>query len=411
VGAFGSDGEPPAEVTTAEFRERFGEDLRRALDIDTWLPGEDLATVFDRLDAEVRTAVERESVILAAIRQHIFPELGTYPAAPRGAGVYTAAPETLARIHRGLLFNGGIEACDGTIQLHDTLPLTIFQVGVCLVSYQGHHGTWGQRLYRRDLRVTSDDPAADMVELLRRRDTRGGLNQPSARDTLTELARRGIMAYAERAILLRRSEAVWRMGHGNPAPYELITGSGNLDLMIESTKLIRELVEQHQKFVFVASEPSDRVLLTIGQALHPLEFAIVGTLREQMERTVEQGHYRQRLTVDHTWDGQELTADQWIKRFRDVIGPRVVTGVFRATGLAPAQVFYAHEEHAELAAHIALADSILQEHRGFPLLIDLANSVCASVFGRLSLAAPAAQAYADAGAPWRFLSERSTRYD
>jgi hypothetical protein len=406
-----SGGEPPVEVTTAEFRERFGEDLRRALDIDTWLPGEDLATVFDRLDAEVRSAVEREGVILGAIRQHIFPELGSYPAAPRGAGVYNAAPETLARIHRGLLFNGGVEACDGTIQLHDTLPLTIYQVGVCLVSYQGHQGTWGQRLFRRDLRVASDDPAAEMVELLRRRDSRGGLNQPSARDTLTELARRGIMAYAERAILLRRSEAVWRMGHGNPAPYELITGSGNLDLMIESTKLIRELVEQHQKFVFVASEPSDRVLLTIGQALRPLEFAIVDTLSEQIERTVEHGHYRQNLTVDHTWDGRVLTADQWIRRFRDVIGPRVVRGVFRATGLAPAQVFYAHEEHAELAAHIALADSILQEHRGFPLLIDLANSVCASVFGRLSLAAPAAQAYANAGAPWRFLSERATRYD
>jgi hypothetical protein len=73
------------------------------------------------------------------------------------------------------------------------------------------------------------------------------------------------MAYAERAILLNRSTATWRMGHGNPAPYELITGSGNLDLMIESTKVIRELVERHQKFVFVASEPSDRVLLTIGQ--------------------------------------------------------------------------------------------------------------------------------------------------
>ena len=33
-----------------------------------------------------------------------------------------------------------------------------------------------------------------------RRDQRGGLNQPSRRDALSDLARRGIMAYAERAI-------------------------------------------------------------------------------------------------------------------------------------------------------------------------------------------------------------------
>jgi len=171
------------------------------------------------------------------------------------------------RIHRGLLFNGGVEACDATRRVHDTLPLTIFQIGVSLVSYQGNQGTWFQRLFRRDLRVAGGDPTEEMQELLERREQRGGLNQPSRRDTLSELAQRGIMAYAERAILLKRSTATWRMGHGNPAPYELITGSGNLDLMVESTRIIRELVEEHQKFVYVASEPTDRMLLTIGQAL------------------------------------------------------------------------------------------------------------------------------------------------
>src|SRR5690606_8683734 len=124
------------------------------------------------------------------------------------------------------------------------------------------------------------------------------------RDKLTELAQRGIMAYAERAILLRRSTAPWRLGHGTPAPYELITGSGSLDLMVESTKIIRELVEGHQKFLFVASEPADRVLLTIGQALRPLEYAIVSTLKEQINQIVERGHYRGTTPPSTTWDGE-----------------------------------------------------------------------------------------------------------
>jgi hypothetical protein len=217
------------------------------------------------------------------------------------------------------------------------------------------------------------------------------------------------MAYAERAILLRRSDAVWRMGHGNPAPYELITGSGSMDLMIESTRIIRELVEDHQKFVFVASEPSDRMLLTIGQALRPLEYAVVSTLADSIEKTVEGGHYIMRVSADTTWDGTELGPQQWIKRFREVVAPQVVVGVYRATQLAPAQLFFAHVDHADLAAHIVLADSVLQAHRGFPLLIDLADTVCHGVFGADTLSGPVSAAYADAGAPWRYLSERTTR--
>jgi hypothetical protein len=397
------------EITPEEFASTFGEDLRRTLDLDTWLPGEDLAKVYGRLAEEVRAAVEQEGRVLQAIRAEIFPRLGNYPGAPKGAGKYEAKWATLERIHRGLLFNGGVEACDGTIQPFDTLPLTIFQVGVSLVSYQGNQGTWSQRLFRRDLRLSAGDPATEMVELLQRRQSRGGLNQPSRHDQLSELAQRGIMAHAERAILLERSQATWRMGHGNPAPYELLTGSGHLDLMIEATKIIRRLVEQHQKLVFVASEPADRVLLTIGQALLPLEFAIVGTLRDQIDAIVERGHYRMRVTSDMTWDGKTLTPEKWIRRFRDTVAPRVVVGVYRATRLAPAHVFYAHEDHADLAAHIALADSVLQEHRGFPLLIDLANGVCSRVFGRETLVGPVSVAYSEAGAPFRFLSERATR--
>lgn len=400
----------PAEITADEYQAGVGEPLAKTLDLETWTTGEDLATVYERIEAEIRDAVAQEDRVRAEIRKRAFPFLGAYPSSPPGAGVYQATKEHLHRVHRGLLFNGGVEACDGTQQVHDTLPLTILQVGISLVSYQGHQGTWGQRLFRRDLRVASSDPADEMLQLLRRREYRGGLNQPSRRDALSDLLRRGIMAYGERAILLRRSTATWRMGHGSPAPYELVTGSGNLDLMIEATRIIRELVEGHQKFVFVASEPSDRMLLTIGQALFPLEFAIVGTLKERIERTVNEGHYRGgRVTVDRRWDGVELTAEEWIKKFLKDVSPQVVVGVYRATELAPAQMFYAHRDHADVAAHIVLADSVLQAHRGFPLLIDLADNVCRGVFGADTLTAPVSAAYADANAPWRYLSERATR--
>jgi hypothetical protein len=396
-------------ISADDFRASFSEDLQRTLDIRTWVPG-DLNQEYSRIEEEVREAVRLETDLQRTIRKEIFPLLKNAPRAPKGAGVYgpidTAA---VAKIHQGLLFNGGVEACDGTHTVHDTLPLTIHQIGVSLVSYRGDQGTWCQRLFRRDLRVRGGDPITEITEVLQRRSRRGGLNQPSRKDTLSEMARRAIMSYAERAILLDQSKATWRLGHGNPAPWELMTGAGSLDLMIEAVKVLRRLIEDHQKFVFVASEPAEQLLLTIGQALHPMEYAIVKTLDEGMEQMVAGGHYRMNVTVDTFWDGQDLSPQRWIERFQKQVASKVVVGVYRATRLAPAQVFYAHEDHADLAAHIAIADSALQEHRGFPLLIDLADNVCSSVFGGQSLYGLLATAYADAGAPWRYLSERSTR--
>lgn len=345
----------------------------------------------------------------AALREYVLPQIGAYPGAPTCAGVFTAKLASLEKIHRDLLFSGRVEACDGTRAMYDTLPLTIYQIGVSLVSYRGSQGSLGYRLYRRDLRVVNSDPVAEMKELLQRRAQRSGLNQPSRQDTLSELAGRGIMAYAERAMLLDRSSAPWRMGHGNPAPYELVTGSGSLDLMIEATRLIRRLVEEHQRFIFVASEPNDRLLRTIGHALDPLEFAIVGTLREVVERIVDKGHYRGKTTADTTWDGELLDGRGWIERFRDKVAPKIVVGVYRASAMATPQTFYAHEDYADMAAHIALADSVLQEHRGFPLLIDLADSICLRNFGGDALVGPTSAAYAAADAPFRFLSERASR--
>lgn len=399
------------DVSAGQFEAAFGESLERTLDVRTWRPGADLGLVYDRLVAQVAEAVRQEERVRDPFRREVFPRIIQRPGAPKGAGLYRASPTTIARVHRGLLFRGAVEASDGTIQRHDTLPVTFFQVGVSLVSYRGDQGTWAQRLFRRDLRLAGDDPTAEALALLKRRGERSGLNQLDLRDSLGEMARRAIMEYAERAILLYRSEAIWRMGHGSPTPYTLLTGSGSMDLMIEATRMLEALILGHQKFLFVASEPSQRLLLSIGQALQPLEYVIVDTLAEQIRPIVERSHYahHRRYTADTTVDGRRLTPAEWIGRFRDEVASRVVVGVYRASVVAPPQLFYAHEDHAHLAANIAIADSVLQNHRGFPILLDLADRVCAATFGRDSLAAPLQAAYAAANAPFRYLSERATR--
>jgi hypothetical protein len=85
--------------------------------------------------------------------------------------------------------------------------------------------------------------------------------------------------------------------------------------------------------------------------------------------------------------------------------------VYRASVLAPPQTFYAHKDHAHVAARIALADSVLLAGRGFPVLIDMADRLCKAPYGGGSLADLANAAYARAGAALRYGSERQNRPD
>jgi len=400
----------PDSISDREYRESIGETLLETLAVENWDVGRDLDREYRRILAEVKEAVGQEDTLQLRIREKIFPLLKSIPLAPKNAGVHAIREDVIPRVRDGLLFSGGVEACDGTLQVFDTLPLSVHQVGIALVSFQGKEGTWCQRLFRRDIRVQGSDPVDELAEILNRRGKRSALNHESPRDRLSQLLRRGVMAYAERAVLLRRSKAVWRMGHGNPAPLELLTGSSSPDPTIEAIKMLRELILDHQKFLFVPSESSDQLLYTIGHALPPMHYAIVKRLSDNLDQQISQGHFETTVTVDDRWDGKRLSPIDWVRRFRDEVASKVVVGVYRAAVPSPAQIFFAHEDHSDMAAHIAVADSLLQPHRGFPMLIDLADHVCATVFGGGQLDGLLASAYSENGAAFRYQSERSTRH-
>lgn len=393
------DGATPA-FTTGEFEAAYAEPLKRTLDLDTWKLGEDLAETYRRLGEEVEAAVHTEREIVAEIRSTVFPLLRNRGGnAPAEAGVYSVTMADLEAVHRNILFNGAVEACDGTVVSHDTLPVTITQIGVCLASYAGQQGTWVHRLYRRDLRSSGRQLVEETLDLLDRRKHRSSVDRTSPRDRLSDLARRGIMGYAERAVLLDKSETIWRMGHGSPTPYELMTGSGFPELARASLELMRRLVFEQKKFVFVPSAPAAREVITIGNALRPLEYAIIDDTAAKLEK-IAGGHYR----GEH-WHGLAQAVTQFAREG----GSAILMGVYRASALAPCQMFYAHRDHVHEAALIALADSTLQEHRGFPMLIDLADQVCSTSFGADTFAQSTEQAYAHAGEPFRFAAERRTR--
>jgi hypothetical protein len=389
---------PPANTSLIEraaFDATFGESLDDLLNIDTWREGGDLQGLYQRLQDEVKAAVRSEDAFCATIRREILPRLRGRPQAPTEAGYYQATVDQLEQLHRKLLFNGGAQACDGTSVEHDTLPVTITQIGVCLVSYQGNHLSLAHRLFHQDLRAQSSDPLNDLLALLDQRSHRGSTDADE-RNQLSALARRGLMIYGERAVLAHKATAPWRIGHGSPAPYELLTGSGSMELLHRSLDLLHDLLLRHQQFLFVPSAYSDRRLLTIGQALGPLQYAVIQTAEQDMLKVVDNGHYSRK--------DQQLAQD-----FCKVVGPQIAMGAYRASDAAPPQVFYSHVDHVHVAALLAMADSVLQAHRGFPLLIDVAHFTCSTTFGNEIFNDAVQHAYADAGAPFRFLTERQTR--
>lgn len=385
-------------VNLSEFEDAYGEPFHHTLNLNTWTMGENLGEIYGRMEQEIADAVAMEDSYRQTIRNEVFSKIRTSPGAPLNAGVYQAKRKDLERIHTGLLFNGGVEACDGTSVVHDTLPLTITQIGVCLVSYNGNQGTWAHRLFRRDLRSKMTDPVNEVLTVLERRERREAPGLEG--EKLSDLARRGIMSYAERAILKDKSQAQWRMGHGNLVAYELITGLwASKKERIQLSLDLFDWFVNYKRFIFVPSAPRKRHWLMIGNALKPMEFAIVQTLQPDIEHMLDTGGYR-----------NESGVRPLMEAFANDVASKIVVGLYRAWDAAPPFLFYAHVDNADMAAHIAMADSLLQEHRGFPMLIDLADSVCGTTFGQDTFLSSIQTAYAEVGQPFKYLGERETRY-
>lgn len=384
-------------VPADQYEAMTGETLLRTLDISTWQTGVRAITAFERLEREMDEAERLSTNLRKTIRKDIFG-LITSEGAPAQAGVFKAELADIKNAQLDVLFNGQVEACDANSHVFHTLPLQIIQIAVATITYHGAEETWAHRIFRRDIPLKGGSSVLDdTIELLRRRSDTAEAG--GGRRKVTDMMRRGVMTFMERVVLADRAKAPWRMGHGNPLAYELLTGSGIPELIDYSIPVLQRLVLDHKRFVFVPSVTKKEHFLTIGDALEPGEYAIIDNATTDLKRLLE-GNYR--------GEWAELL-DKKLKPFAEEAGEAVLTGVYRSSALAPARMFYAHRDHVHEAARIALADSILQEHRGFPMLIDMADGICGTYFGAETLTRPTSAALSNTGQPYRYLDERSTR--
>lgn len=369
------------DISVDDFKKVYGEDFSNAVNIDTWHLGENLAELYQNLERELVAAKKDELQTHRAFREKIFPAIKNAGNTPQ-AGLHTEvnSESVIEKIHAGFLFNGAVTACGSVSAIFDTVPVSITQIGVCLVNYQGQHGSYSHRFFRRDLRYKGEDPLQEALDLIERR--RGNDFSGESKSKLSNLAIRGIKAYAEKAILLEKSQSTWLMGTGSPTPYELMTGfwASRKEMKDRSISLMKKMVTEHKRFVYVQNSDHNKELWTLGNALLPLEFLVLDTMEDNLKHMVASGGTRGDFRSDY-------------EKFASEIGSQIVYGVYRVSKLAPPKIFYSHIDHIQTAAAIAMADSALQLHVGAPMLLDLADSLCKSAFGKTDFIASIEQAY------------------
>ncbi|KFE71361.1 hypothetical protein [Hyalangium minutum] len=386
-------GGPDRFIGDDDYRSSFKEDLGSTLDLNNWSTGLDVEKLVADIRSQISHSATAEESIQKTVRTEVLRKLKEYSKLDV-AGVYPASEERLRTVFEALLFPGRVEAVTSVVASHDSLPLGITQLGVAVVGYNGTSGTFSQRLFRKELSTEDENPVQAAMECIRERHERSGMGR---RDMLSKLARRGLRDYAERAILLDKAQAEWRIGQGNPCSQELLSGSGYPRLLMASLEMLSRLIGGHKKFVFVPHALEERGYLTLGHALRAGEYAIIQTLESDSAYFVERWSYPDEQLRDK--------ALEFVRKYcRDIL-----IGLFRSSEHAPPSLFFAHREHVHVAAHIVMADSLIHPKRGFPMLLEVADSSCRGVFGTDSFQGLVQDAYTRAGGKYEYFNERHWR--
>lgn len=341
------------------FQSAFGPSLEGVLDLTTWNAGGLLPELYKRLENETKTVTQQEE----QLRKDLFESIFSHQDAPLSKGCYQVTIDQLSYIHNTLLFNGAVEACNGSFETLRSHSGEHVQIRVSLVSYEGNKDMWEQKNFQRDIYLRSNSDKSRVLDPYR------GNNANAQEYSSSDLTVSRLLSLSERTILTEKSQALWRMGHGVPVPHVLLTGIGSAIqkndeyLLRQSISVLRALLRDHQRWIFVSTNPSDNMLRQIGNMLHPLEYVIVDSPYQAMKKAIHRSLY-----------GSDFREDAL--QFVEETGRQIVTGVYRTSLSAPAYVFYAHEAFAHQAALLVMADSILQKNRGFPLLLDLADTLC-----------------------------------
>jgi hypothetical protein len=248
------------------------------------------------------------------------------------------------------LFSGNVAAVDGTISHFPMVSGTRCRIGIVSTSYKNNRIEKVLYVSERELA----EPSSSAIEHFE------NLKQ---KHSISELLLRALMMYGERQLALARPER-WKFVHGELLPYELRTGLGVYRALPESLDLARKLFEA-KNVIAVVEDTSRLNLLNAGTILNRGEFMDALGLREDLEYNyLRRAHFSKE-------------DEQLFKEFIEEYCDNIRIGVYRV-GFKP-YVIQAHKDVFDEAVALVMKDSENQPMRGFPLLIDYADTICSGL--------------------------------
>jgi hypothetical protein len=248
------------------------------------------------------------------------------------------------------LFDGKVAAVDGTISNFPMVSGTRCRIGVVSASYKNKRIERVLYVSERELA----EPSSSVMEHFENLRTK---------HRISNMLLRALMLYGERDLALKRPEK-WKFVHGDLLPYELRTGLGVYRALPETLELGRKLIEA-KNVIAVVEDTSKLNLLNAGIVLERGEFMDALSLKQDLETNyLPNAHFSK--------EDEDLFKD-FVKDYCD----NIRIGVYRS-GFKP-YVFEAHKEVFEQAIALVMKDSENQLMRGYPLLIDYADTIASGL--------------------------------
>ena len=257
-----------------------------------------------------------------------------------------------------LLSSGQVIGIDGTVSSHKTISGTMAQIGIVAVNYLNekikHSFFISEARYKED--------SADVADYLFLHELQNKV--------LSNLVIHAILLYRERELGLDEAfKDKFKLYHGPLLPFELMSDLGRLRALESTLGLLKQIIHDKRCCSIISRSQND-AYIRLGLSLEPGEYI---KLHKSLGREIID---ERRLLLHHDkWREQDFIK---VNTFLQQDAGRLCIGIIKISQRP--YVFHAHEEFFDLIARIIARDSGFQKEKGFPLLIDYADSLCSSFF-------------------------------
>jgi len=262
------------------------------------------------------------------------------------------------------LLSGNVVAVDGTCANYDLLTVGFqARIGVIAVNYKNK---------KTDYTLYVSEPFIPYEKATYEEILEYAINKKKGKVGISALHITAIMLFKEREIVLERPEK-YKMIQGDIFPYELKTGQGRLRGLNACLRLGRRILNT-ENVIATQTTSSDPAFRLIGNALEPGEY-------------IEIHDYYEELNSFLLGDGDDFsiparfnpTDKESFELFINDARNKFSVGIFKGLKSNRAYVFYAPKSNLEVMVSLLFADSAFQPMRGFPLLLDYADTICSKL--------------------------------